>query len=186
MQVFSVMMKKMRDSWLKSHAIGKSDKGDAHSYLEVYDLLFARFTGKKVSLLEVGVKDGGSLSMWKNYFEPDSVIHGIENQSVKFLNGVAVFFGNAYTDEMVNRLGTYDIVIDDGSHKLADVKFFIQRYLGRVNPGGLLIVEDIQVGVNAKDLYAVVPSNLRPFSYIVDCRYSKGREDDVLFVVYKQ
>jgi hypothetical protein len=77
-------------------------------------------------------------------------------------------------------------VIDDGSHKLADVKFFIQRYLGRVNPGGLLIVEDIQVGVNAKDLYAVVPSNLRPFSYIVDCRYSKGREDDVLFVVYKQ
>lgn len=179
-------MKKLRDSWRKSQAISKSDKGDAHSYLEFYDLLFARFTQDKTSLLEIGVKSGGSLSMFKDYFQPGSVIHGIENQAVTVpLNGVAVFFGNAYTEEMLSVLGQYDIIIDDGSHKLQDVQFFIKHYLNKVNPGGLLIVEDVQPGINTKDLFESVPAEHRSCAYIIDCRHAKGRNDDMLFVIYK-
>ena len=177
-------MKRLRDIWLKASV--KSDKGDAHSYLEIYDLLLSRYADKKISLLEIGVKDGGSLLMWKDYFLPGSIIHGVENETVKTaLNGVAVFFGNAYSDEMVNTVGSYDIIIDDGSHKLPDIKFFIRHYLCKVKNGGLLVVEDIQPGVNTKELFDVLPKENRPFAYLVDCRHAKGRSDDMLFVVAK-
>ena len=177
-------MKRLRDSWEKSQV--KSDKGNVHSYLEVYDLLFAKFAQEKVNLLEIGVFNGGSLAMFKDFFQPGSEIHGIENQAVNAaLNGVAVFFGNAYTDEMLSVLGEYDIIIDDGSHALQDVEFFITWYLDKVRPGGLLIVEDIQPEFNQEDLLKCVPDEYRQGSFFVDCKHSKGRYDDMLMVVHK-
>jgi predicted O-methyltransferase YrrM len=179
-------MKRLRESWERAKAVGLSDKGDVHSYLEIYDLLFAKFAQKKIRLLEIGVFNGGSLAMFKDYFPPGSEIHGIENQAVNAsLDGVAVFFGNAYTDEMLSVLGEYDIIIDDGSHALADVQFFIKGYLDKVRPGGLLIVEDIQQDAKPEDLIASVPAEYRHCSYLVDCKQSKGRYDDMLFIVHK-
>ena len=177
-------MKRLRDSWEKSQV--KSDKGDAHSYLEIYDLLFAKFAQAKVRLLEIGVFHGGSLAMFKDFFQTGSEIHGIENQTVNAaLDGVAVFFGNAYTNEMLSVLGEYDIIIDDGSHTVHDVEFFVTWYLDKVKPGGLLIVEDIQPEVNQENLLKLVPEEYRKNSFFVDCKKSKGRYDDMLFVVHK-
>ena len=36
-----------------------------------------------------------------------------------------------------------DVAIDDGSHMINDILFFIDNYLPRVKSGGYLIVEDI-------------------------------------------
>jgi hypothetical protein len=180
-------MKKLRDSWEKAQAIGKTDKGDIHSYIEIYDLLFAGFAGRKTSILEIGVQYGGSLAMWKDYFQPGSVVHGVESHPIEWaMDGVEIFYGNAYTNEMVDALGSYDIVIDDGSHDLPDVRFFVDRYLSKVNLGGLLIVEDVQSEAVAQGLYGVVPPEYRPCSYIIDSRHAKGRYDDLLFVVCKK
>ena len=177
-------MKRLRDIWEKSQV--KSDKGDVHSYLEIYDLLFAKFAQEKVRLLEIGVLNGGSLPMFQEFFQIGSEIHGIENQTVNAaLNGVAVFFGNAYTDGMLSVLGEYDIIIDDGSHNVQDVEFFVTWYLDKVKPGGLLIVEDIQPEVNQENLLKLVPEEYRKSSFFVDCKQSKGRYDDMLFVVHK-
>ena len=47
-------------------------------YFEVYDQIFEKFRDKKITFVEVGVLNGGSLEMWKKYFHPESRIIGID------------------------------------------------------------------------------------------------------------
>ena len=47
-------------------------------FFEVYDRHFSRFRGKEVVVVEIGVFHGGSLQMWKQYFGPGAVIHGVD------------------------------------------------------------------------------------------------------------
>ncbi|MBK6542804.1 MAG: hypothetical protein IPG10_16290 [Flavobacteriales bacterium] len=47
-------------------------------FFDVYDRHFARYRGKEVVILEIGVFQGGSLQMWKNYFGDKARIYGID------------------------------------------------------------------------------------------------------------
>ena len=47
-------------------------------YFEIYDRHFARFRSKPVVVVEIGVYEGGSLQMWKNYFGTQAQIYGID------------------------------------------------------------------------------------------------------------
>ena len=37
-------------------------------YFDVYDIIFKKFRKKKITFVEVGVLNGGSLEIWKKYF----------------------------------------------------------------------------------------------------------------------
>ena len=37
-------------------------------YFEIYDRHFNSFRNKEIVILEIGIFQGGSLQMWKNYF----------------------------------------------------------------------------------------------------------------------
>lgn len=47
-------------------------------YFDVYDRHFSKFRGKEIVVLEIGVYQGGSLQMWKNYFGDKAKIYGID------------------------------------------------------------------------------------------------------------
>ncbi len=47
-------------------------------YFESYERHFAKFRGKEVHILEIGVFSGGSLEMWQNYFGPSCKIYGVD------------------------------------------------------------------------------------------------------------
>ena len=47
-------------------------------FFEIYDRHFAKFRGKPVSVLELGVYHGGSLQMWKHYFGEQARIFGAD------------------------------------------------------------------------------------------------------------
>ena len=47
-------------------------------FFPVYEELFSKYRGKKITFVEVGVKWGGSLFIWKNYFGPSAKIIGID------------------------------------------------------------------------------------------------------------
>ena len=51
---------------------------DKHNYLQAYDKLFYEYRDKKINLLEVGVHEGGSLLLWKDYFS-NGTIYGMDN-----------------------------------------------------------------------------------------------------------
>ena len=46
-------------------------------YFEVYHRYFRKFVGTKCVILEIGVSQGGSLQMWKDYFGEKARIFGI-------------------------------------------------------------------------------------------------------------
>ena len=50
----------------------------ADTYFQVYEEIFNKYVGKKITFVEVGVLQGGSLFMWKEYFGNEARIIGID------------------------------------------------------------------------------------------------------------
>jgi hypothetical protein len=69
------MIKKIEDSFFKSPY--KSIK--YNSYFNTYENLFSNFINKKITFIEIGVLNGGSLFMWKDYLGENARIIGIDN-----------------------------------------------------------------------------------------------------------
>src|SRR5688572_18968779 len=49
-----------------------------HHYFDIYHRHFQSFRGKSPVVLEIGVFQGGSLQMWRDYFGPGAKIVGID------------------------------------------------------------------------------------------------------------
>ena len=47
-------------------------------YFRIYDELFFNYKNKKITFIEIGVANGGSLVMWKKYFGKNSRIIGVD------------------------------------------------------------------------------------------------------------
>ena len=73
----------------------------------------------------------------------------------------------------------FDIVIEDGSHYLKHQIKSWELFKDRLNPGGILIIEDI--APEAYDYFFKLAEQV-PNSKLIDLRYIKNRFDDVLFV----
>jgi hypothetical protein len=68
----------MRSKELDLHAYD-SDKIKL-GYLDVYDPILAPWVDKEAKLLEIGVRKGGSLQLWRDYF-PRGIIVGIDSNA---------------------------------------------------------------------------------------------------------
>lgn len=96
-----------------------------HGYLPRYAERFDALRGTFIRLFEIGVMDGASLRMWRDYFH-DGEIYGLDiNPSTMFEeNRIKTFCGDqsdgALLSKIVEQVGCFDIVIDDGSHHAAD------------------------------------------------------------------
>lgn len=163
------------------------DKGTNHSYIEVYQDLFKDIQDKTSNLLEIGVQNGYSVNMWKDYF-PKATIHGIDidSQCKKHQKErIKIYIMNATDSVAIQQnlaMQTFDIIIDDGSHHIADQKNTFTLLFPKLNPGGLYIIEDILT----IDQHRHILEGLHPKTIIMDRRIVKGRSDDVLVVIKKE
>ncbi len=193
-----IFMKSLQECWeFSCKEIAISDKGTVHAYLNFYDHLFQKKKKqkRKTHLLEIGVKEGGSLAMWHYYFGKDSIIHGVDFKEARKLKNysenIKVFVGDAYTKEMVSRLTEkYDIIIDDGSHLAKDMVFVIENYLPLLKNDGILVIEDIKFNKylheHFKAVYRSISNEMKPYFYIVDRRLVKNRHDDMMLIINKE
>ena len=68
-------------------------KGKTH-FLKIYEDYFFSLKNKKINILEIGIYEGKSLMIWKNYF-PNANIVGIDIQSYNFkTERIATFVGD--------------------------------------------------------------------------------------------
>jgi hypothetical protein len=151
------------------HEIGMrhgTDKADAdhafrgESYLHVYERYLEPIRGFPITLLELGVKTGASMRMWKEYFprgdirgvdiNPDCRRHAEERITVHTLSQDDEHGLNSIADES----GGFDVVLDDCSH-INSLTIASHRILWpRLKPGGLYIIEDL--GMSRVDYSRVV------------------------------
>jgi cephalosporin hydroxylase len=129
------------------------------SYLPVYDRWFSCYQDAPVNLLEVGVQNGGSLQIWAKYFANAKKIVGCDiNPDCAQLTyddpRMALVIGDVKAatvrQQIMKYAELYDIIIDDGSHKNADIVKTFQYFYPRLAPGGIYVVEDLHCSYWAK------------------------------------
>ncbi len=142
-------MKTLRDLYCEHN--GKVSDKWSH-YLDFYDRRFAEYRDQPVSILEIGIQNGGSLEIWAKYFPRAKAIVGCDiNPDCRKLTyadpRIHVFVGDANSDEIQKKITEvseeYDIVIDDGSHLSGDIVKSFARYFPLVRTPGIFVAEDM-------------------------------------------
>lgn len=120
--------------------------------LRFYQRLLIGIEQEPRSILEIGVKGGGSTALWKALF-PAATVVGLDNKlRLGLTSGLSedgvVYVEGDQTDtkcleDIASRYGPFNIVIDDGSHVADHQATTMQWLLPHMHPGGFYVVEDI-------------------------------------------
>ena len=119
------------------------------TYLDVYYPYFENFKDKNINFLEIGVKDGCSHRLWKEFFKK-SIVYGIDiDPRCKQYeeDRIQIFNGSQGDPNLVHDIVSdgkkFDIILDDGSHiNELTIKSF-DLLFPHLNSGGLYIIEDL-------------------------------------------
>lgn len=172
---------------------GTGDKGTVHSYIEVYEEIFAHYRHATTNFLEIGVLAGSSMRMWTEYFDT-SKVYGIDIDE-RPLNGMfdlrpmlaegfdIKFFDASLPNEVEKHFAgvVFDVIIDDASHAIQHQMDNYKNFKSHLSKGGIYVVEDVA----DIDAHRSMFENLDPTKNvkIYDRRHLKNRFDDVLVVL---
>lgn len=139
----------LKDLYSK-HTGYASDKWDI--YLTEYQRLLAPLRDLPVELLEIGVQNGGSLSIWEQYFHNAKLLVGCDiNPACSKLcypgEVIKLVIGDVTQEdarsEVLSYSSQFNIIIDDGSHTSSDIIQSFFQFFPYLKNGGLYIVEDL-------------------------------------------
>eukprot|EP01116_Phalansterium_solitarium_P001574 TRINITY_DN11386_c0_g1_i2.p1 TRINITY_DN11386_c0_g1~~TRINITY_DN11386_c0_g1_i2.p1 ORF type:complete len:269 (+),score=50.70 TRINITY_DN11386_c0_g1_i2:119-925(+) len=129
-----------------------TDKNDLHNYTDYYDIVLQPYLDKDIKLLEIGVKKGGSMKMWRTLLSQESRVYGMDidpgvptfvhDTNIKVL--VVDSHDESGLIQQVLSTTKFDVIIDDGNHSPAAQRRTAQNLLPFLQPTGLYIIEDVQ------------------------------------------
>lgn len=128
---------------------GKSIQKWLH-YFEIYHRCFERFRSlPEISFLEIGVQNGGSTRMWRDYFASDANIIGMDiDPACREMEheGFEMWIGDQANRELwaafKQKHPSLDIVLDDGGHTMEQQLITFQELFPILNDGGIYLCED--------------------------------------------
>ena len=122
-----------------------------NSYLSYYEKVFLPFKNNNISLLEIGIQNGGSLETYLKYFKNAQSIVGCDKKQkcslLKYSDPkINLVIGDINSNEVYQKIqnisDSYDIIIDDGSHISTDIIISFLKYFPLLAKGGIYIIED--------------------------------------------
>ncbi len=118
-------------------------------YFEIYEKYFSKYRGQKISILEIGISQGGSLQLWKKYFGDQVAIYAIDiNPECKRFEdeSTKIFIGSQsnpeFLSDVLEELPALDIILDDGGHTMIQQTLSFEMLYGKVKEGGVYMIED--------------------------------------------
>ncbi|MCA3716900.1 MAG: class I SAM-dependent methyltransferase [Brevundimonas sp.] len=118
-------------------------------YFDAYDRLLSPWRGRALTFLEIGVQNGGSLMMWRDYLGPEARIIGVDvdpNCRAMTEHGFEIWIGDqgdpAFWEQFKAAVPAIDVVLDDGGHTMRQQLVTFDALFPIVSNGGLFIVED--------------------------------------------
>jgi hypothetical protein len=137
------------ETYFDAHAEGPGIWKWRH-YFDVYERHLARFVGREVHFVEIGVFAGGSLAMWRSYLGDRSRIYGVDLHPSCLAHaapGIRVVLGDqassAFWADFVAEVPRIDVVLDDGGHEPHQQIATLEALLPRLSPGGVYLCEDV-------------------------------------------
>ena len=153
-----------------------------HHYFPVYERLLCRYRGRAVTLVEVGVGEGGSLEGWRGYLGPSARIIGIDiDPRTKRLEaaGFEIIIGNQsradFWAELGRRIGPIDVLIDDGGHSSVDQIVTVACGIEHIRDGGVIVVEDTHTSYMPLHYPAAARYGFMQFAaHVVDAMHARN------------
>jgi trans-aconitate methyltransferase len=112
-------------------------------YTDIYEKYFATLRQKKINILEIGA--GVSQLMWNDYF-PNAKIFCIDRKDDNFsentYNEICDQTNKAQLKKVFKDV-KFDIIIDDGGHRINEQMTSFGVLFNRLNSKGLYIIEDL-------------------------------------------
>ena len=129
----------------------KTDKSShQHNYCVKYEKYLPFKRDQKIKILEIGVFNGSSINMWREYY-CNSYVVGIDIDSSctkyeKIENNLFVEIGSQidsiFLSKVIEKHGSFDLIIDDGSHMQSHMIFSFEKLFPALKNSGVYIVED--------------------------------------------
>lgn len=176
-----------KSPWGEIFSYFNSDKDTDHSYGPVYDRLFDASVRRSVlNVLEVGVLNGGSLQAWEVGF-PEAKVFGMDVRPCVDVIGQRTTIGVANSivprqvhecmDRWGAKPGTFDLIVDDGSHKFHDQVATAAVLLPFLKETGTYVIEDVYPFKGA----GIIRDALG--GIVLDRRGVRMRFDDVMVLI---
>ena len=130
-------------------SLGTDKSSEIHNYCDKYEkyLPFNRYD--ELNILEIGVLDGKSLLTWKEFYYRSNIL-GIdinpdckkyEEERIKVEIGSQA--DNVFLLDIMRDYGSFDFILDDGSHMNEHVIYSFEHLFESIKSGGVYAIEDI-------------------------------------------
>ncbi|HZE69387.1 MAG TPA: hypothetical protein VE135_07705 [Pyrinomonadaceae bacterium] len=128
-----------------------TDKAEHAHYLRNYEAYFQPLLEKDIRLLELGIYKGGSLLLWRDYFDKGLIV-GLDLQpaAIEDTTGrIRTYQGRQQDKNLLGQIARetapegFDVIIDDCSHigELTRISFW-HLFDNHLKPGGIYVIED--------------------------------------------
>ena len=178
---------------------GNNTGGDMndHGYSKYYERYLSSIRNENISLLEIGIFKGNGLAVWSKYF-PNGKIYGLDigvktfkqNKSyfekiddTVFNNLEELYVADSRDDISVEKLDLpqFDIIIDDGHHKVdSQYKTFCNFYK-YLNNKGIYIIEDI----SQKKISTLITMLEKHQNEYKQCVHHMGNKNEYILFINK-
>lgn len=129
-----------------------------HGYTRFYNTILNEKKNSIQNMLEIGIDQGSSLFMWRDYFK-NATIYGMDinipsclvnKENERIVCGVA---DQDKSDELISLVKkwnspSFDIILDDGGHYVSHQRKSIEALWNFVKPGGIYIIEDLHTNIH--------------------------------------
>ncbi|HYO99197.1 MAG TPA: hypothetical protein VER76_03195 [Pyrinomonadaceae bacterium] len=132
-----------------------TDKAVHTHYLRNYEHYFEPLRREPVRLFELGIKEGGSLLLWRDYFERGLIV-GLDIEPARLedpTGRIRTYQGMQQDTALLDRIARenapegFDIIIDDCAHIGVLARASFQHLFDRhLKSGGVYVVEDWGTG----------------------------------------
>lgn len=192
------------------HSNYDTDKGTYHSYIEKYDELFGTFKDKKINFLEIGCLTCGSIKMFNEFFtqghiygmdnwaqNTDHMGHLLHNKGINLTEIIddvkenyprvkLITCDSTNKDAVEKKLSgiKFEIIIDDGDHRLESQFETFKNFIPYLEQGGVYVIEDVGY---LQDLLQMINNYIIENNISLNVQgygwYKDNRADDAIIVI---
>ena len=122
-----------------------TDKYNLGYYDHFYEKELKSYLKNPINILEIGIRGGGSIKIWKEYFHPKTKVYGGDIEPFQNIENATCYKMDMYSQEALNLFEDFyfDIVVDDGPHTYESFEMVMTKYYSKIKDGGILIIEDV-------------------------------------------
>jgi hypothetical protein len=140
-------MNKTLDELALKHGTDKASSD--HGYTKYYELYFESYRDFDFKFLEIGVYDGSSVKLWKEYFPKAEITSiDIDPRCTEYAEErINIEIGDqtnpTFLKQISTKYGPFDIILDDGGHSNKQQIVSFETLFPLLNPGGIYVIEDL-------------------------------------------